>query len=116
MIRLAADTNAAVDLLRKDRREPTQLASATEVFLPLPVLGELLVGAELSDERTENVAAVHAIAREWTLLLPDALTAGFYAHIAAPEFRRFRASPKTEPGRKNDLWIAALVFSMSSLC
>lgn len=108
MDQLAVDTNAVVDLLRSDRINPPYLETLTSVFVPLHVLGELLLGAELSGRPDENRPAVEQLQLRWTLLLPDAATAGTYAGIAAREVRAHRTGPKTEGARKNDLWIAAL--------
>jgi len=45
MNRFAVDTSAAVDYLRPNRTSPPALLNAEEVFLPLPVIGELYAGA-----------------------------------------------------------------------
>jgi len=43
--RLALDTNAVADYLRDYRPESPQIADTAQIFLPLPVLGELYAGA-----------------------------------------------------------------------
>ena len=60
--KLAVDTNTVADYLRSYRPEPPQLAVAAEVFLPLPVLGELYLGAFGSARVEENVTAVDTLA------------------------------------------------------
>lgn len=59
--RLAADANAAIDLLRADRADPPPLHNARRVLLPLPVIGELLAGAHYSDRVAENLAQVERL-------------------------------------------------------
>jgi predicted nucleic acid-binding protein len=52
--RFAVDTSAVVDLMRTERPKPPPLLhDDAEVFLPLPVLGELYVGA-MSSLRPEH--------------------------------------------------------------
>jgi tRNA(fMet)-specific endonuclease VapC len=73
--KLAVDTNAVADYLRSYRPEPHQLAAAEQVYLPVPVLGELYLGAFASARIGENVRAVERAAEAWTLLAPEAETA-----------------------------------------
>ena len=69
--RFALDTNAVADYLRAYRPEPPHLTPKAELFLPLPVLGELYLGAYGSDRMEENLSAVEQVAVAWKLLLPD---------------------------------------------
>jgi tRNA(fMet)-specific endonuclease VapC len=106
--KLAVDTNAVADYLRSYRPEPPHLAAAAEVFLPLPVLGELYLGAFGSARVEENVAAVDRAAMAWSRLVPDHETARIYGRIAARYQAAGSASTRTERARRSDLWIAAL--------
>ena len=54
--RFADDTNAVVDYLRESRPIPPALLSASEILLPLTVLGELFAGAFASDGDPEIVS------------------------------------------------------------
>lgn len=100
--RLAADTNAVIDLLRSDRADPPALRSARHVLLPLPAVGELFAGAHYSDRRDENLAKVEQVVTMWGVLHPDLHTARIYGRLRGSS----RQQPRTS--RMNDLWIAAL--------
>lgn len=105
--RLVADTNAVVAFLRDDH--PPPLLHQTQVFLPLPVAGELFAGAHRSRRVVENLAKVEEIVAGWKILHPDLATARVYGKLrgAAGEVPRITA------GRVNDLWIAALCVQHS---
>ena len=105
MTRFAVDTSAVVDLMRVDRETPPLLLREDiDAFLPLPVLGELYVGA-LSSLRPEyHVADLLRVSQKWTSLLPDEETARQYAEIRV----RMRNVALLSESKKNDLWIAAL--------
>ena len=81
----AVDTNAVVDYLRADRSAPPALLTASEVLLPLTVLGELFAGAFASARVSEN-----------------AETATIYGCIRADDRRRRTAV--SEP-TKNDFQV-----------
>jgi len=99
--RLAADANAAIDLLRADRADPPPLRNARRILLPLPVVGELFAGARYSDRVSENLAQVERLLDAWIVLSPDVETARVYGRIRGSVTR-------LSPARLNDLWIAAL--------
>ena len=104
--RLALDTNAAVEWLREGRVEP--IAAARRIALPLPVIGELYVGAFSSNQHAENLAAVEALITKAELIEPDVETALVYGRIRAHHrLTDIRAS------KMNDLWIAALCLQHS---
>lgn len=103
--RFAVDTNAVVDYLRESRPVPPALLTASEILLPLTVLGELFAGAFASERNAENLEAITRLASIWPVLVPDAETARIYGNIRAT-FGRHR-SAWTEPAR-NDFWIAAV--------
>ena len=103
--RFAVDTNAVVDYLRQSRSPPPALLTASEILLPLTVLGELFAGAFASDRVSENLDAIARLASMWTLLVSDAETARIYGRIRAED--RGRRTELTEP-TKNDFWIAAV--------
>jgi len=103
--RFAVDTNAVVDYLRESRPVPPALLTASEIFLPLTVLGELLAGAFASERAAENLDAIDRLAAMWAVLIPDSETAKIYGRIRASDRRQRMAL--IEPVR-NDFWIAAL--------
>jgi predicted nucleic acid-binding protein len=107
--RLAADTNAVVAFLRDAHSPPPLLHQTRQVFLPLPVAGELFAGAHHSRRVIENLAKVEEVVAGWTILSPDLATARVYGKLrgAAGEM------PSITAGRVNDLWIAALCIQHS---
>lgn len=100
--RLAADTNALIAFLRRSPTRPPQLTDASEVLLPLPVLGELYAGVYGSTRIAENLADVESLVRKRAILTPDVATARIYGQL------RGNVDVTVSPSRMNDLWIAAL--------
>ncbi|MBV9494405.1 MAG: PIN domain-containing protein [Acidobacteria bacterium] len=100
---IAVDTTAAIDYLRNEYRPP-QIDQASSILVPLPVVGELFVGAFGARNRLKETATVDVLLRAWTVLSPDVSTARLYAEI--------RVHRKLNPGFgenvRNDLWIAAI--------
>jgi len=103
--RFAVDTNAVVDYLRESRPVPPAFLTASEILLPLTVLGELFAGAFASDRNAENLEVIARLASIWPVLVPDSETARIYGHVRATYGRRRTAW--TEAAR-NDFWIAAI--------
>lgn len=100
---IAVDTSAAIDYLRS-RPAPPQIDRATQVFVPLPVIGELFYGALGARDPETEVAAVERLIRRWTVLYPDATTARTYADIRIHR----KLNPVFTGSLRNDLWIAAV--------
>lgn len=103
--RFAVDTSAVVDLMRVDRPIPPPLLQENiKVFLPLPVLGELYVGALSSKRRDFNMNLLHRVATRWALLDPHESTARIYAQLRVES----RNLAELSASKRNDYWIAAL--------
>jgi tRNA(fMet)-specific endonuclease VapC len=103
--RFAVDTSAVVDLMRVDRSTPPQLLQdEVKVFLPLPALGELYVGALSSIRRDFNMNLLRRVALRWPLLEPHEPTAQIYAQLRVQS----RNISTLSASKLNDLWIAAL--------
>lgn len=102
--RLAIDANAAIDLLRPERAAPPYLDEARLLLLPLPVLGELFVGALASQRPARHLSELDEASKTWTVIVPDDITARIYAElrVITGTIRHISAS------KLNDLWIAAL--------
>lgn len=98
---LAVDTNAVI-AYREGIPEVCRIVDDAEIlFLPVPVLGELLYGAMNSVKRKDNELAVQNFS-EYTILLPITLeVAARYAGV------RFLLKKKGTPIPENDIWIAA---------
>ena len=103
--RLAVDSNAVVRWLRFGPAEPAHFDAADKLFLPLPVVGELYLGAYASMRRAENLANVDGFVAQHEVLLPDIETARLYGQLRARlRLDNIRAS------KTNDVWIAALAI------
>ena len=100
--RLLLDSNAVVALFRQDAGIRKLLAAATEVFLPITVVGELHYGADCSARPAENHLQVDQFAASNTVLLCDLSTAGQYGQI------KYKLRLKGRPIPENDIWIAAV--------
>jgi tRNA(fMet)-specific endonuclease VapC len=102
---IAVDTNAVVEYLRLEREYPGELDEASEIFLPLTVIGELFYGASPSNRPEYHRGSVGRIIKRWHPLIPDIQTSRIYGDIRATASRTpisLRAS------KVNDFWIAAL--------
>src|ERR1043166_1173402 len=98
MSRVAVDTSAAVDYLRPDRVSPPPLLEAEEVFLPLPVIGELYAGAFSSARQDENLLAISKFVKTSIVLLPTIDSARLYGQVRATVSAGITCS------KVNDLW------------
>jgi tRNA(fMet)-specific endonuclease VapC len=107
--RLAIDANAAIDLMREERPNPSPLAQTRSIILPLPVLGELFVGAFASRQGATHLKQLEDSSQVWTVVAPDEMTARIYG-----ELRVFTGNIRyTRASKMNDLWIAALCIQHS---
>ena len=103
MIRsLLLDTSAILDLFAGVSAVESLLATATETFVPIVAIGELLYGARSSARPDSNLAHIEQFAAAHALLVCDLETARHYSHIKAA--LRIRGRPIPE----NDVWVAAL--------
>ncbi|MAT72173.1 MAG: VapC toxin family PIN domain ribonuclease [Planctomycetaceae bacterium] len=102
-MRLLLDTNRYGDVVNRDREVIERLQVATEVWLPLVVLGEIRAGFALGSRRSKNERRLAEFLQFQGVgvLLPDEETARHYAEIAA-DLRR-----QGSPIPTNDIWIAA---------
>jgi tRNA(fMet)-specific endonuclease VapC len=98
---LALDTSVAVAVLRDAGDARTWISGFTHVYLPAPVLGELRLGALVSNRPAENTAQIEAFARTCQLLVVSDDTTIWYARI------KLQLRQKGKPLPENDIWIAA---------
>src|SRR4051794_36837809 len=101
--RLAIDANAAIDMMRIDRRTPPPLAVTRLLILPLPVLGELFTGALASRNRATHLGEIEEASKTWTVVAPDEATARIYGELRVSTGNVRQVGPS----KLNDLWIAA---------
>ncbi len=97
----ALDTNIAIAVLNGDPVISSRWSAVEAAVLPAPVLGELLYGARRSSRRTENEAAIRALASSMELAVCDEAVCSEYARIKDALARTGRPIPE------NDVWIAA---------
>jgi len=102
--RFLLDTNIVIALWANDVTVTSQLAVASEVFVPIIVLGELYYGARKSAWSAQNLARIDEFAARSSILLCDLLTAQQYGAI------KHGLRAKGRPIPENDIWIAAVAI------
>lgn len=100
--RYLLDTNVAILVLNGAIDLAARRQRGFEAFLCLPVVGELLFGAERSTRPEANRARVQQLLERCPLVPLNLATARLYAAIKA----QLRSVGRPIP--ENDLWIAAL--------
>lgn len=103
---VALDTNAYSDFLRGVEGRVGIVRRATQIYLPLIVVGELRAGFAAGSREAENLTGLrHFLASpRVSVLSPDEVTTEHYARV----FLQLRKQGTTIP--TNDLWIAALAL------
>ncbi len=101
---VALDTNAYSDFMRGVPARVNVVTTATRLFLPLFVLGELRAGFAAGSRETSHAANLQRFLEspQVSVLLPDEATTEHYARL----FAGLRLAGAAIP--TNDLWIAAL--------
>lgn len=102
-MRLLIDTNRYSDGDRGDPAVIARFEKATELWIPLVVLGELRAGFMLGGRRKANEANLRRFLSHdhVGVLLPSEETAVYYARVKA------RLQRAGTPIPANDIWIAA---------
>jgi tRNA(fMet)-specific endonuclease VapC len=97
----ALDTNLVIALMEHEPIVVARWASAETVFLPAPVLGELLYGALKSSHPSANEKRVRELADKMTFIACD--------EAVCMEYGRLRAALASlgRPIPENDIWVAA---------
>ena len=105
-MRIALDTNRVTDLFRGDIALAEQLATCEEVWIPLPVLGEIKAGFYGGTQQRRNEVLLNGLLVKATVgvLMPGRETAEHYVRL----FMQLKRAGTPIPD--NDLWIAALVL------
>ena len=98
------DTSVVVAYLRGDALLAPRLAevTATTLYLPWVVLGELHYGVQRARHRERSLAQIREFLQAPVLLLPNENTAEHYGQIKAELAQAGSLIPD------NDIWIAAL--------
>lgn len=101
---LLLDTNAIIALQRDDQNLKKILGDATDVFVPIIVIGELYYGAYKSQQRAINIEKVTQFAHDRVILNVEFNTANIYGQI------KQKLQAKGRPIPENDIWIASIAI------
>jgi tRNA(fMet)-specific endonuclease VapC len=105
-MRILIDTNCYSEIDEGDPETIKRIQSATEVWLPLIVLGELYAGFELGSQKVRNEKQLDDFLSRPSvgILIPDKQTAREYGKV----FQSLRRQGTPIP--TNDIWISALAL------
>jgi len=98
---IALDSSVAVDLLAGDIKCLEQVNKYNTLYMPVPVVGELIYGALISLQVEKNLAGVNKLISRSKLIPCDYKTAERYARVKAELKETGKPIPET------DLWISA---------
>ena len=106
MMKIAIDSNRYTDLCRGVPEVVEVIQDASEIYVPLIVIGEQRAGFAHGSHREKNERTLTRFLNNEAIfiLAPDDQTTFFYADIYA------YLRKKGKPIPTNDLWIAALVL------
>lgn len=99
--KISLDTNIVIRLFKNDPIVVQKLTSSTSIYLTVPVIAELLYGAENSVRKEENLKNYNKFIDECNILPLTRKTAEQYSKI------RMRLKQRGNPIPENDLWVAA---------
>lgn len=100
--KVLVDTNVVIALFAGDPDASSYLEKCSELFLCVPVLGELWYGALASTRVKENLQRVEGFAKTVMVLGCDPGTTICYGEM------KFALRKKGRPIPDNDMWIAAV--------
>lgn len=105
-MKIAIDSNRYTDLCCGEKRAIEVVEAATQIHMPLIVLGELRAGFAYGTrlEKNEGILTKFLNEEGVFVLCPDEQTTHYYADIYAA------LRKKGKPIPTNDIWIAALVW------
>ncbi len=98
----ALDTNIVIDLFKGRRDIADKINAAQQVYLPVPTLAELYLGAENSLRKTHHLKQIEALLKLTHVLNTSNRTAELYSMLKVHLRRQGTPIPE------NDIWIAAL--------
>lgn len=96
------DTNIVIAFFGNDATVATKIASATGIYLPVVVIGELYYGAFNSSKPEQNSLKIDEFTKAVTVLNCDKDTGKLYGII------KKELKEKGKPIPENDIWIIAL--------
>jgi len=96
------DTNIIISLFGDDVEIVAKVAKLDEIFIPVPVVGELFFGAQKSLHVEDNIQRINELVESSTVLECTIETAQHYGII------KKMLKDKGRPIPENDIWIAAI--------
>lgn len=99
---ISLDTNIVIRLFKNDPLVTKKLASLSNIYLPIPVIAELLFAAKNSSRPEENLDTYNEFIDTCKVLNITRKTADYYSTI------RLDLKQRGCPIPENDLWIASL--------
>ncbi|MGB3294257.1 MAG: type II toxin-antitoxin system VapC family toxin [Phormidesmis sp.] len=102
--RFLIDTNIVIALFADEAIIKSNLAQASEVFIPSFVIGELCYGARKSRRVEANLTKIDELVTDSTILECTAETAQQYGEV------KNKLRLKGRPLPENDVWIASLAL------
>ncbi|MEA2564785.1 MAG: tRNA(fMet)-specific endonuclease VapC [Acidobacteriota bacterium] len=100
--KVSLDTNVAIAVLNNTGHAGEWIQDFDEVFLPVPVVGELRFGAINSGRPEKNLARIEAFVDSCSVLDIRLSTTDIYSVV------RLGLKRKGKPIPENDVWIAAV--------
>ncbi len=100
--KVALDTSQAIALLNASEGVGEKIGSYEEIYLPVPVVGELRFGALNSRHVVENLSHIEFLVSHCSALNINLVTSEIYSRI------RMELKQKGKPIPENDIWIAAI--------
>ena len=107
MERLAFDTNIVIRFFKNDPVITNRLTSSPIIYLPIPVIAELLFAARNSSRPEENLKIYNEFIATCNFMSITKETANQYS------ITRLQLKQKGRPIPENDLWIASLCLEHS---
>ncbi len=110
---VALDTNAYSDFMRGSPSHLRVVETASHIYLPLFVVGELRAGFVGGNQATKNAASLQRFLNEpgVSMLMPDEQTTHRYVQIFNPLRKQGTPIPAS------DIWIAAVTIQHNlTLC
>lgn len=105
--KISLDTNIVIRLFKNDPDVTKMLANLSTIYLPTPVIAELLFAARNSARSEENLIAYNEFIDTCNVLNITRETANHYSTI------RLDLKQKGSPVPENDLWIASICIEQN---
>ena len=105
--RISLDTNIVIRLFKNDPIVAKMLAGLSALYLPVPVIAELIFTARNSSRSGENLKKYNEFIDACNILNITRETADHYSFI------RLELKQKGRPIPENDIWIAAICIEQN---